>query len=92
VTGHIGRTEKTYPIVDHFMNDSVVNLILRQVKPAAYAYPEIRILQFTVPFVVLAKSTHAKVGLGIGNGYWRFRELSVKHLPVKLPELFLNVC
>jgi hypothetical protein len=92
VTGHIGRTENTYPIVDHLMDYGIVYLLLRHVKPAAYAYPEIRILQLTVPFAVLAVCAYAKVGLGIGNGYGRFREPTVKHTDVKLPELLLNVC
>jgi hypothetical protein len=73
------------------MDYGIVNLLLGQIKPSAYTYPEIRILQFAVPFAVLAEGAHAKIGLGIGNSNRRYRELTVKHLPVKLPELFLNV-
>lgn len=91
VAGHIGRTEKTYIIMYHLVDDSVINLIPGQVKPPAYAYPEVRILQPAVPLAVLAVRTHAQISLGIGGGYRRFWEPAVKHLPVKLPELLLNV-
>jgi hypothetical protein len=77
--------------VNHLVDDCVVNLLLGQIKPSAYAYPEIRILQLAVPLAVLVEGAHAKIGLGVGNSYRRFRELTVKNLPVKLPELFLNV-
>ena len=91
VAGHIGRTEKTYVIMYHLVDDGVVYLIPGQVKPSAYTYPEVRILQPAVPLAVLAESAHAQIGLGIGDGYRRLWEPAVKHLPVKLPELLLNV-
>ena len=87
----IGRTEKTYVIMYHLMDDSVINLILRKVKPPAYAYLEVRILQTSVPFAVLAEGANAQISLGVGDGYRRFRESAVKHRDVKLPELLLNV-
>ena len=76
----------------HLMDDSVIKFILRQINAAAYTQLEITILQLAVPFEVIAVRAHAQIGLGIGNSYRRFRELTVKHPAVKLPELFLNVC
>ena len=45
------------------MDDCVINLLLGQVKPAAYTYPEIRILQLSVPFAVLAESARDSVSI-----------------------------
>jgi hypothetical protein len=91
VAGHIGRTEKTYIIMYHLVDDGIINLIPGQVKPPAYAYLKVRIFQPAVPLAVLAERAHAHVCLGIGNSYRRFRQPAVKHLPVKHPELLLNV-
>jgi hypothetical protein len=74
------------------MDYGIIYFLLGQVKPTAYAYLEIRILQLAVPFAVLAECTHAQICLGISDGYRRFREFSVKYHAVKLPELFLDVC
>ena len=91
VAGHIGRTEETYVVVDHLMDYGIVYLILGQVKAAAYPQFEIRILQTAVPLAVLTECAYAQVGLCVANHNRRFRELSVKHLAVKLPEPVLYV-
>ena len=78
-------------IMYHFVDDSILHFIFRQVKANADTETEVVKFQLTEQFPSFLIYKHAKEGLGVAQLNGKNREFIIKDKMIKLPKLIFNI-